>query len=127
MHSMGDVMQRPRAERHFTLRSAIFFVASFLAAPSLVSLPAPLRAENATVKIGDFAFSPSNMTVKVGTTVSWRNTDDIPHRVVSTTRRFKSLVLDTDDNFSFTFSEPGNYEYFRCTAHDGKDRRRAGE
>jgi plastocyanin len=54
--------------------------------------------------------------VKTGTTVTWKNQDDIPHTVASSTRLFKSKALDTDDSFSFTFSEPGTYEYF-CSLH----------
>jgi len=56
--------------------------------------------------------------VKTGTTVTWRNEDDIPHRVASATRLFKSRALDTDDSFSFsfTFNEVGTYEYF-CSLH----------
>jgi amicyanin len=74
------------------------------------------RAEDPTVKIHDFAFSPPSLTVKAGTTVTWRNKDDIPHTVASSTRLFKSKALDTDDSYSFTFNEPGSYEYF-CTLH----------
>jgi plastocyanin len=54
--------------------------------------------------------------VKTGTTVIWRNEDDIPHTVSSSTRLFKSKALDTDDSFSFTFTAPGTYEYF-CSLH----------
>jgi plastocyanin len=50
--------------------------------------------------------------LKAGTTVTWRNEDDIPHTVTSATRLFKSSALDTDDTYSFTFTEPGMYEYF---------------
>src|SRR6516164_3560375 len=60
--------------------------------------------------------SLSRLTVKVGTTVTWRNEDDIPHTVTSTTQLFKSKALDTDDSFSFTFTEPGTYEHF-CSLH----------
>jgi plastocyanin len=48
--------------------------------------------------------------------VIWRNEDDIPHMVASSTRLFKSKALDTDDSFSFTFTAPGTYEYF-CSLH----------
>lgn len=70
------------------------------------------------VKIDNFSFSPSTLTVPVGTTVSWTNRDDIPHTVVSTddSRVFKSKVLDTDEKFSFTFGKPGTYAYF-CSIH----------
>ena len=54
--------------------------------------------------------------LKAGTTVTWKNEDDIPHTVVSTTKAFRSKALDTDDSFSFTFTTPGTYEYF-CSLH----------
>jgi len=75
-----------------------------------------VSAEDATAKIDNFTFVPARLTVKAGTTVSWRNEDDIPHTVTSAARLFKSKALDTDDSFSFTFTEPGTYEYF-CSLH----------
>ena len=75
-----------------------------------------VSAEDATAKIDNFTFVPARLTVKAGTTVTWRNEDDIPHTVTSAARLFKSKALDTDDSFSFTFTEPGTYEYF-CSLH----------
>jgi plastocyanin len=73
--------------------------------------------ENATeVKIDNFSFTPSTVSVPVGTQVHWINRDDIPHTVVSDDQAFKSKALDTDDEFSFTFSKPGTYKYF-CSLH----------
>jgi plastocyanin len=54
--------------------------------------------------------------VKVGTTVTWTNHDDIPHTVAAKDRGFKSKVIDTDESYSFTFSTPGEYSYF-CSLH----------
>ena len=51
-----------------------------------------------------------------GTTVTWHNGDGEPHTVVSTQGLFRSAALDTDETFSFTFTQPGTYEYF-CTLH----------
>ena len=68
------------------------------------------------VKIDNFSFGPTTLTVAAGTTVTWTNRDDIPHTVVSDDKIFKSKVLDTDEKFSFTFSKPGTYEYF-CSIH----------
>ena len=68
------------------------------------------------VKIDNFTFAPERINVAVGTTVTWRNEDDIPHTVASSTRLFKSKALDTDDSFSFTFATPGIYDYF-CSLH----------
>jgi plastocyanin len=75
------------------------------------------RAEEITVKIDNFTFTPDKLTVKAGTTVKWTNVDDIPHTVASATRgQFKSKALDTDDSFSFTFKEAGTFDYF-CSLH----------
>jgi plastocyanin len=70
------------------------------------------------VKIDNFSFGPTTVTVPVGTTVTWVNRDDIPHTVVSTDdpKAFKSKVLDTDEKFSFTFTKAGTYPYF-CSVH----------
>ena len=70
------------------------------------------------VKIDNFSFGPSTLTVSVGTTVTWTNRDDIPHTVVSSDdpKVFKSKVLDTDEKFSFKFEKEGTYPYF-CSIH----------
>ena len=73
-------------------------------------------AADASVNIDNFTFGPEKLTVKAGTTVTWKNEDDIPHTVASSTKAFKSKALDTDDTFSFTFTTPGTYEYF-CSLH----------
>ena len=74
------------------------------------------KASAAEVKIDNFSFSPSELTVAAGTTVTWTNQDDVPHTVVGTGGAFKSKALDTDDKFSFTFDKAGTYAYF-CGVH----------
>ena len=73
-------------------------------------------AASAAVKIDNFVFGPQTITVPVGTTVTWTNSDDIPHTSVSTEGVFKSKVLDTDEKFSYTFTKAGTYPYY-CTIH----------
>ena len=75
-----------------------------------------LQPATVEVKIDNFSFGPAAITVAVGATVTWTNRDDIPHTVVSTDKVFKSKVLDTDEKFSFTFSQAGTYPYF-CSIH----------
>jgi amicyanin len=82
----------------------------------VVVMAAPAGAEDTAAKIENFAFVSQHLTVKTGTTVTWTNADDIPHVVASTTKAFKSKVLDTNDKFSFTFTTAGTYEYF-CSLH----------
>jgi plastocyanin len=74
------------------------------------------QAVDTQVKIDNFTFAPQHITVKAGTTVTWINDDDIPHTVASNTKLFKSKALDTEDEFSFTFTTPGSYDYF-CSLH----------
>ena len=104
-------------KRQMMLRRSV--IAALL--PTLVLatmvLPVPsARAADMAVKIGNFTFSPEKITVKVGTTVTWTNEDDIPHTVVEKGLKFRSKALDTDDKFSFTFTAPGVYDYF-CSLH----------
>ena len=73
-------------------------------------------AANVAVKIDNFVFGPQAITVPVGTTVTWTNSDDIPHTAVSTDGVFKTKVMDTDENFSYTFTKPGTYPYY-CSVH----------
>src|SRR6202166_1226585 len=80
---------------------------------SSAKTPQPAAAE---VKVDNFSFGPTTLTVAVGTTVTWTNRDDIPHTIESTEKVFKSKVLDTDEKFSFTFDKAGTYPYF-CSIH----------
>ena len=93
-------------------------IALALAVPLLrMSMPAKVWAEDGnTVAIQGFAFAPPTITVVPGTTVTWTNKDDEAHQVMSMTKLFHSPALDTKDAYSFTFKDPGTYEYF-CTLH----------
>ncbi|MDH7796719.1 MULTISPECIES: cupredoxin family copper-binding protein [unclassified Beijerinckia] len=86
------------------------------AALVLALLPQQVRAEGATVKIENFSFTPETLNIKPGTVVTWSNDDDIPHSIVTTNGKLHSRALDTADTFSFTFAEPGTYDYF-CGLH----------
>ena len=74
------------------------------------------KSEAVEVKIDNFSFGPAELTVAVGTTVTWTNRDDIPHTVVSTDKVFRSKVLDSDEKFSYTFAQAGTFPYF-CSIH----------
>jgi plastocyanin len=70
----------------------------------------------ANVRIDNFTFNPPVLTVPAGTTVTWQNVDDIPHTVVAPEAKMRSKPLDTNDSFSFTFTNPGEFGYF-CSLH----------
>jgi plastocyanin len=91
-------------------------IAGLSAGAGAVTAGAQPKPETMEVKIDNFTFGRGQLTVMVGTTITWTNRDDIPHTVVSTDKVFKSKVLDTDEKFSFTFSTPGTFTYF-CSIH----------
>ena len=74
------------------------------------------KAADAEVVIDNFTFAPTPLKVKVGTTVTWVNHDDIPHSLVCPNLKVHSHPLDTDDTFAFKFEQAGTYDYV-CGLH----------
>ncbi len=69
------------------------------------------------VRIEDFAFSPANIVVDVGTTVTWSNKDGVGHTVTSDDGdELDSPFLGRGEIYSHTFREPGEYAY-HCDPH----------
>ena len=87
-----------------------------LAGSSRVTATDQPSTANVAVKIDNFAFGPQAITVPVGTTVTWTNSDDSPHTAVSTDGVFKSKAMDTNEKFSYTFTKAGTYSYY-CSVH----------
>jgi plastocyanin len=86
-----------------------------IAAAISLCLSGAHAVETTNVMIDNFTFEPAQLTVKIGSTVTWKNRDDIPHTVVSA-GKFRSKTMDTDDSYSFTFTAAGDYKYF-CSLH----------
>jgi len=91
-------------------------LAALIALMALVVMNGNANAADAQVKIANFTFEPPVLTVKVGTTVTWVNDDDIPHLVSEKDGKFRSSALDTNETFSETFKDAGTIEYF-CVLH----------
>ena len=88
---------------------------------ALVLFAAPLsatgaHAADAMIVMKNFDFSPMDVTVTAGSTVTWKNMDGEPHTVVSADGMFRSSALDQDDTYSFKFDKPGVYKYI-CSIH----------
>lgn len=68
------------------------------------------------------AFVPATVTILVGDTVEWTNTDKAPHTVTADDGRFDSKkqtpMLFRDKKFSHTFTRAGSYPY-SCQIHEG--------
>ena len=98
--------------RIFRIAAAMMLV---LAAPISVMAAEPAQDAN-TIVMRDFDFSPMSLTVKAGTTVTWKNLDGEPHTVASIDGAFHSAALDEGDSFTFKFEKPGTYKYV-CSIH----------
>jgi plastocyanin len=75
-----------------------------------------------TVDIKDIQFNPKDVTVKAGTTITWTNSDSIPHTVTKEGgpgADFDSGNVDAGGTFEQTFDEPGKIDYV-CTIHPGQ-------
>jgi plastocyanin len=81
------------------------------------SLSAPAaKADDAMVVMRNFDFSPMDITVAPGSTVTWKNLDGEPHTVASRDGLFRSPALDQNDTYQFKFDKPGVYKYI-CSIH----------
>lgn len=74
------------------------------------------HAGDAMVVMKNFDFSPMDIAVPVGATVTWKNMDGEPHTVASRDGLFRSPALDQNDTFQFKFDKPGTYKYV-CSIH----------
>ncbi len=69
----------------------------------------------AAVEIADFAFGPAEITIAVGGTVTWTNTDDQAHTATSS-GNFDTGSIAAGAAASVTFDEPGTFTYI-CSFH----------
>lgn len=95
-----------------------------LATLSLVALlvfapPAWAQGQEVTVRMEDNFFDQANITVEPGTTVTWVQSGNNPHTTTSYDGLWDSGMLEggSGGTFSFTFEEPGTYDYY-CIPHE---------
>jgi plastocyanin len=78
---------------------------------------AEASASSVTVEIAGLAFSPAVVTIPVGGSITWVNTDSAPHTATGLDRDvLQSGTLNQGESFTQTFDTPGTYEYF-CEFH----------
>ena len=98
------------------LGSTIVAATSAAVADSSSSVsPAP-SASPIVVYMRNYQYLPASLTIKPGTTVTWRNDDTASHTATSTTGVFDSRNLDRGVVYSYTFTKPGKYSY-TCSYH----------
>ena len=69
-----------------------------------------------TVTIEGTAFSPAELSVNVGDTITWVNKDPYPHTATSKTGGFDSGTIASDKSWKYTAKKKGQFPYL-CTIH----------
>lgn len=75
-----------------------------------------MAMDSQMVMIQNFAFQPKDITVKVGTKITWTNMDTAPHTATASDGSFDTGNLTTGQSASVTFTKAGDYAYF-CAVH----------
>jgi plastocyanin len=97
------------------------------AAPSPTPSPAPPppSASSSSVTIptgaatlGNRAYTPDDVNVSVGATVTWTNTDSVSHTSTSDVSGWNSGIVAPGGQFSFAFQTAGTFRY-HCAIHPG--------
>lgn len=97
----------------------ILFITSCSKSNSSGYAGTPAGGSPNSVSISGMAFSPSSISVKVGTTVTWKNNDGISHTVTSDDgTTFNSGTLTSGSSFSYTTKTAGTFGY-HCNFHSG--------
>ena len=87
------------------------------AAARAKATPSQQAPVSGQIGIDNFAFTPKELKVPVGKSVTWVNRDDTAHRIASANNKFApSPVLDTRASYVATFAQAGEYPYF-CSIH----------
>jgi plastocyanin len=76
----------------------------------------PARPAVVNVAIRSMAFAPARIQITAGTTVVWKNDDQLVHTVTANDKRFDSGLLEPGKSYRRTFDEPGEYPYY-CLPH----------
>jgi plastocyanin len=85
--------------------------------PAPTASPTP-TATVATIDMGDNFFDPAQLTVKVGTTVTWKVVGQSTHDLAARDGSFADRTMSFGQTFSFTFTKAGRYAYV-CMQHEG--------
>lgn len=78
------------------------------------SVSIPVGAET----LGNRAFMPAELDVAVGATVTWTNTDSVPHTSTSDAPGWNSGTVAPGKQFSTTLQSAGTFSY-HCSIHPG--------
>jgi LPXTG-motif cell wall-anchored protein len=78
--------------------------------------PAAVAAATENVTISDFKFTPAQITIQEGDTVTWTNEGPTAHSATASDGSFDTGIFSAGGSRSETFDEAGTFAYI-CTPH----------
>lgn len=78
--------------------------------------PVVSQSDRVTVEIKDFDFLPRDLTVPLGTEITWVNRDSVPHDATSDKGGWSTDLLKPGQEGTLVFDRPGAFDYL-CTIH----------
>src|SRR5438477_800382 len=90
-------------------------LAMFMLAGSFVLSGIALSA-GSTVNIVDFAFDPTNVTVPVGSSITWNNMGSVSHTATANNGSFDTGLIGAGSSKTIAFGVAGTYAY-HCSVH----------
>jgi LPXTG-motif cell wall-anchored protein len=79
-------------------------------------VPVAVAAATKSVTISDFEFSPAEITIQQGDTVTWTNDGPTAHSATASDGSFDTGIFSAGGSRSRTFDEAGTFAYI-CTPH----------
>ncbi|HWL35644.1 MAG TPA: plastocyanin/azurin family copper-binding protein [Frankiaceae bacterium] len=79
------------------------------------SAEGPVRTDRVTAA-KSYTFSPAEIAVSPGTTVTWTNDDDFPHDVTLLDGSKEKHALSIGRSATITFADAGTFRY-QCSIH----------
>ena len=92
--------------------------ATSAALPSVTNASPTIASGTVTIEMAEHFYSPSFITVKVGTTVVWKVVGVQSHDVHARDGSFDSPLMAPGNTFTFTFTKAGKFPYY-CAPHEG--------
>src|SRR5213596_1446304 len=96
------------------MKRALLLLIAVLAVASVASAASAQKSATTTVSITSTGFTPEDVRIQPGDTVTWKNTDTQQHQIVSDTGLFRSPTLAPNETYSRRFDVESSYSY-----HDG--------
>ena len=86
--------------------------------PAPVGPSSSVTIPTGAASLGDRAYSPDEITVAIGSTVTWTNTDTVAHTSTSNGSGWNSGTIAPGQQFSTTLQTAGTFAY-HCAIHPG--------